>query len=159
MHIAVIGTGYIGLVTGTTFAEFGVEVTCIDVDETKIAMLKEGKIPIYEPGLEEMVQRNMKAGRLHFTTDIKEGVQRVPTVEIMTFTPMIKKLIRECEDQKLPDAIRIGANEGMQDFTMSLKDLVQRELIDRATAFEVAPNPESLKMALKGIEVKDSGIL
>ena len=71
----------------------------------------------------------------------------------------IRKLIREGEDQKLPDAIRIGANEGMQDFTMSLKDLVQRRLIDRATAFEVAPNPESLKMALKGIEVKDSGIL
>jgi twitching motility protein PilT len=90
---------------------------------------------------------------------IKEGVQRVPTVEIMIFTAMVKKLIREGEDQKLPDAIRIGANEGMQDFTMSLKDLVQRELIDRATAFEVAPNPESLKMALKGIEVKDSGIL
>jgi twitching motility protein PilT len=90
---------------------------------------------------------------------IKEGIQRVPTVEIMIFTPMVKKLIRESEDQKLPDAIRIGRNEGMQDFTMSLKDLVQRELIDRATAFEVAPNPESLKMALKGIEVKDSGIL
>ena len=90
---------------------------------------------------------------------IAEAIQRVPTVEIMIFTPMIKKLIREAEDQKLPDAIRIGRNEGMQDFTMSLKDLVQRELIDRATAFEVAPNPESLKMALKGIEVKDSGIL
>ena len=90
---------------------------------------------------------------------IAEGIQRVPTVEIMIFTPMVKKLIREAEDQKLPDAIRIGRNEGMQDFTMSLKDLVQRELIDRATAFEVAPNPESLKMALKGIEVKDSGIL
>ncbi|NQT16429.1 MAG: PilT/PilU family type 4a pilus ATPase [Planctomycetes bacterium] len=90
---------------------------------------------------------------------IKEGVQRVPTVEIMTFTTMIRKLIREGEDQKLPDAIRIGANEGMQDFTMSLKALVQGELIDRATAFEWAPNPESLKMALKGIEVKDSGIL
>jgi len=90
---------------------------------------------------------------------IKEGVQRVPTVEIMTFTPMIRKLIREGEDQKLPDAIRIGVNEGMQDFTLSLKTLVQEELIDRATAFEWAPNPESLKMALKGIEVKDSGIL
>ena len=90
---------------------------------------------------------------------IAEGVQRVPTVEIMTFSPVVRKLIREGEDQKLPDAIRIGANEGMQDFTMSLKDLVQRRLIDRATAFEVAPNPESLKMALKGIEVKDSGIL
>jgi len=90
---------------------------------------------------------------------VVEGVQRVPTVEIMTFSPVVRKLIREGEDQKLPDAIRIGANEGMQDFTMSLKDLVERQLIDRATAFEVAPNPESLKMALKGIEVKDSGIL
>jgi twitching motility protein PilT len=90
---------------------------------------------------------------------IREGVQRVPTVEIMTFNPTVKKLIREAEDQKLPDAIRIGTSEGMQDFTTSLKELVQKELIDRATAFEVAPNPESLKMALKGIEVKDSGIL
>jgi twitching motility protein PilT len=90
---------------------------------------------------------------------IKEGVQRVPTVEIMTFSPMIRKLIQEAEDEKLADAIRLGAPEGMQDFTMSLKDLVHRQLIDRATAFEVAPNPESLKMALKGIEVKGSGIL
>jgi len=90
---------------------------------------------------------------------IKEGVPRVPTVEIMIFTPMVRKLIREGEDQKLSDAIRIGHNEGMQDFTMSLKDLVHRQLIDRATAFEWAPNPEALKMALKGIEVKDSGIL
>ena len=90
---------------------------------------------------------------------IMEGIQRVPTVEIMTFTTMIRKLIQEGEDEKLPDAIRIGAPEGMQDFTMSLKDLVRRQLIDRATAFEWAPNPEALKMALKGIEVKDSGIL
>ena len=62
MHIAVIGTGYIGLVTGTCFAEFGVEVTCIDVDEPKIAMLNEGNIPIYEPGLEDMVRRRASRG-------------------------------------------------------------------------------------------------
>jgi len=90
---------------------------------------------------------------------IKPGVQRVPTVEIMIFTPMIKKLILESQDEKLADAIRIGAKEGMQDFTMSLKDLVERELVDRQVAFEVAPNPEALKMALKGIEVKEPGIL
>ncbi|HPP52301.1 MAG TPA: twitching motility protein PilT, partial [Thermoguttaceae bacterium] len=87
------------------------------------------------------------------------GVQRVPTVEIMIFTPMIKKLILESQDEKLADAIRIGAKEGMQDFTMSLKDLVERELVDRQVAIEVAPNPEALKMALKGIEVKEPGIL
>jgi twitching motility protein PilT len=90
---------------------------------------------------------------------IKEGVQRVPTVEIMTFTAVVTKLILEGNDEKLPDAIRIGRHEGMQDFTQSLKGLVEGELIDRATAFEVAPNPEALKMALKGIEVKQSGML
>ncbi len=90
---------------------------------------------------------------------IKEGVQRVPTVEIMMFNPTVRKLILEEQDEKLPDAIRIGLNEGMQDFTMSLKYLVQERLIDRATAFEVAPNVEALKMALKGIEVKEPGIL
>jgi twitching motility protein PilT len=90
---------------------------------------------------------------------IAEGVPRVPTVEIMIFTAMVRKLLMEGEDHRLPDAIRLGAQEGMQDFTMSLKDLVERELIDRATAFEVAPNAEALKMALKGIQVKDSGMV
>jgi len=90
---------------------------------------------------------------------IKEGVARVPTVEIMTFNPTVRKLVLEGNDEKLPDAIRLGAEEGMQDFTMSLKSLVERELIDRATAYEVAPNPEALKMALKGISVSDSGML
>ena len=77
----------------------------------------------------------------------------------MTFNPTVRKLVLEGMDEKLPDAIRLAAEEGMQDFTMSLKDLVERELIDRATAFEVAPNPEALKMALKGIQVSDSGML
>jgi twitching motility protein PilT len=90
---------------------------------------------------------------------IKEGVGRVPTVEIMLFTPTIKKLVLEAQDNKLPDAIRIGAHEGMQDFTMSLKQLVDEQLIDRPTAFEVAPNREALKMALKGINVSQPGIL
>ncbi|MEA1949964.1 MAG: PilT/PilU family type 4a pilus ATPase, partial [Planctomycetota bacterium] len=90
---------------------------------------------------------------------IKEGVQRVPTVEIMKFNPTVQKLVLEGEDEKLPDAIRIGAEEGMQSFTMSLKGLVDDDLIDRTTAFEVAPNPEALKMALKGIEVSESGML
>jgi twitching motility protein PilT len=90
---------------------------------------------------------------------IKPGVGRVPTVEIMLFTPIVRKLVLEGQDEKLPDAIRIGADEGMQDFTMSLKQLVDEELIDRPTAFEVAPNREALKMALKGILVSQPGIL
>jgi twitching motility protein PilT len=90
---------------------------------------------------------------------IKEGVGRVPTVEIMTFNPTVRKLVLEEHDEKLADAIRMCASEGMQDFTMSLHDLVERELIDRATAFEVAPNVEALKMALKGISVSAPGIL
>ncbi|MDR1959823.1 MAG: PilT/PilU family type 4a pilus ATPase [Planctomycetaceae bacterium] len=90
---------------------------------------------------------------------ILPGVQRVPTCEIMTFNPTVRKLVLEGHDEKLGDAIRISALEGMQDFTMSLKNLVQAKKIDRATAFEVAPSIESLKMALKGIEVKEPGIL
>lgn len=90
---------------------------------------------------------------------IKPGVPRVPTVEIMIFTPMIRKLVLEAQDNKLADAIRIGAADGMQDFTMSLKQLIDDGLIDRPTAFEVAPNPDALKMALKGINVSQPGIL
>jgi twitching motility protein PilT len=90
---------------------------------------------------------------------IKPGVGRVPTCEVMTFNPTIRKLVLEEEDHKLPDAIRIGAEEGMQDFTMSLKILIDQELIDRPTAFAVAPNKDALKMALKGIDVKAPGIL
>ncbi len=90
---------------------------------------------------------------------IKPGVPRVPTCEVMIFSPMIKKLVREGGDHKLPDAIRIGAADGMQDFTMSLKQLIEDGLIDRPTAFEVAPNLDALKMALKGISVSQPGIL
>jgi twitching motility protein PilT len=90
---------------------------------------------------------------------IKPGVPRVPTCEVMTFNPTVVKLILEGQDHKLPDAIRIGAEEGMQDFTMSLKKLIDDELIDRPTAFAVAPNQDALKMALKGIDVKAPGIL
>ncbi len=90
---------------------------------------------------------------------IRPGVSRVPTCEVMTFNPIVKKLVLEGQDAKLPDAIRIGAEDGMQDFTMSLKQLIDDELIDRPTAFEVAPNKDALKMALKGIDVKAPGII
>jgi len=89
---------------------------------------------------------------------IKPGVGRVPTCEIMTFSPTIRKLLIEAQDDKLADAVRISKDDGMQDFTMSLRDLVERDMIDRPTAFEVAPNAEALKMALKGIDVRETGM-
>ena len=77
MHIAVVGSGYVGLVTGACLADFGMDVTCVDKDERKIDMLSEGRIPIYEPGLDTLVAKNEKAGRLHFTTELKEAIERV----------------------------------------------------------------------------------
>lgn len=110
--------------------------------------------------LRSAIAANMKAIIAQkLLRSIKPGVQRVPTVEIMTFNPTVKKLVLEGADHKLADAIRIGAEEGMQDFTMSLKQLIDDELIDRPTAFAVAPNIEALKMALKGIDVRAPGIL
>jgi twitching motility protein PilT len=112
------------------------------------------------PAIRSAIAFNMKgivAQKL--LKSIRPGVPRVPTCEVMTFNPTVQKLILESNDNKLPDAIRIGKDDGMQDFTMSLKQLIDDDLIDRPTAFEVAPNKDALKMALKGIDVKAPGIL
>jgi len=87
MHISVIGTGYVGLVTGACFAEFGVDVTCADVDEAKINRLQRGIVPIYEPGLDHLVSKNVQAGRLRFTTDLREAVEQALVIFLAVGTP------------------------------------------------------------------------
>ena len=88
MKVAVIGTGYVGLVTGTCFSDMGNEVWCVDVDEKKIERLKAGEIPIYEPGLSELVLKNYENGNLNFSTDIKEALDRCNICFIAVGTPM-----------------------------------------------------------------------
>ena len=87
MHICVVGTGYVGLVTGTCFSEFGVDVTCVDIDEQKVNKLRNGIVPIYEPGLDTMIVRNMKEGRLTFTTDISSAIENALVIFIAVGTP------------------------------------------------------------------------
>src|SRR6476660_2806968 len=87
MHIAVIGSGYVGLVTGACFAEFGVDVTCVDVDEEKIQRLAKGVMPIYEPGLEQLVAKNTQAGRLRFTINAREAIEQALVIFLAVGTP------------------------------------------------------------------------
>ena len=88
MNIAVVGTGYVGLVSGTCFAESGNEVICVDIDRERVEQLKSGKVPIYEPGLEELVRRNLKEKRISFTTDLADAISQSMVSFVAVGTPM-----------------------------------------------------------------------
>src|ERR1041385_1757199 len=98
MHIAVIGSGYVGLVTGACFAEFGVDVTCVDVDVAKIERLAKGESPIYEPGLDQLLAKNLQAGRLRFTTDI-EAATKQSLVIFLAVRSEERRVGKECRSR------------------------------------------------------------
>ncbi|HEV8157683.1 MAG TPA: UDP-glucose/GDP-mannose dehydrogenase family protein [Pyrinomonadaceae bacterium] len=161
MHIAVIGTGYVGLVTGACFAEFGVEVTCVDVDNGKIERLNQGIIPIYEPGLDKIVEKNSSAGRLHFTTDIKSAVEQSLVIFLAVGTP-------PCEDGSPDMSFYQSAAKDIAENMNGYKVLVTkstvpvgtgkwlREFVSKnqklKTNFGVASNPEFLR---EGAAIED----
>lgn len=157
MKIAIVGTGYVGLVTGTCFAEIGVDVTCVDTNQKKIEEIKKGIIPIYENGLEEMVNRNMKAGRLHFTTSLVSCLDDVEVIFSAVGTPPDEDGSADLK-YVLEVARTIGAN--MKKYVLvvtkstvpvgtalKVKDVIKEELDKRGVNidFEVASNPEFLK--------------
>ena len=164
MNIAIVGTGYVGLVSGTCFAEMGVNVTCVDVNEEKIRSLQEGKVPIYEPGLDEMVTRNVKEGRLHFTTDLKECLDDVSVVFSAVGTPPDED---GSADLQYVLAVARTFGQNIKKYTVlvtkstvpvgtakKVKAAIQAELDKRGEQipFDVASNPEFLK---EGAAIKD----
>lgn len=164
MKIAVVGTGYVGLVTGTCFAEVGIDVVCIDVNTEKIENLKKGIMPIYEPGLEEMVLRNMEKGRLNFSTSLAESVQDCDVAFIAVGTPPGEDGSADLK-YVIGVAREIGAS--MNDYLVvvtkstvpvgtakKVKAALQEELAKRNSTieFDVASNPEFLK---EGAAIED----
>ena len=164
MNIAIVGTGYVGLVSGTCFAEMGVHVTCVDVNEEKINALKAGKVPIYEPGLDEMVLRNCHEGRLNFTTDLTSVLDDVDIVFSAVGTPpdedgsadlqyvlavarQFGQNIKRYTGLVTKSTVPVGTAE-------KVKAVIEKELQKRGeeVPFDVASNPEFLK---EGAAIKD----
>ena len=164
MNIAIIGTGYVGLVSGTCFSEMGVNVTCVDIDKNKIDNLLVGKMPIYEPGLEEMVVRNHKEGRLHFTTDIASCLNDVEIVFSAVGTPPDEDGSADLKYVlEVARAVGRNMNKYLVLVTKStvpvgtankVKAAIQEELDKRGVdiPFDIASNPEFLK---EGAAIKD----
>lgn len=157
MNIAIVGTGYVGLVSGTCFAEMGVNVTCIDVNEQKIQALLSGNIPIYEPGLDEMVLRNHKEGRLHFTTDITTCLNEVDIVFSAVGTPpdedgsadlkYVLEVARTVGKNMNKYLVLVTKSTVPVGTAKKVKQAIQEELDKRGVTipFDVASNPEFLK--------------
>ena len=164
MNIAIVGTGYVGLVSGTCFTEMGAHVTCVDVDAQKIQKLKDGIMPIYEPGLEELVKRNVEYGRLQFTTDLTEVLDDVEVVFSAVGTPPDED---GSADLKYVLAVAKQFGQNINKYTIlvtkstvpvgtakKVKAAIQEELKKRGVdvPFDVASNPEFLK---EGAAIKD----
>lgn len=164
MNIAVVGTGYVGLVSGTCFAEMGVNVTCVDVNKEKITRLLQGQIPIYEPGLEEMVLRNHREGRLNFTTDITTCLDNVDVVFSAVGTPpdedgsadltYVLEVARTVGRNMKKYLILVTKSTVPVGTAKKVKATIQEELDKRGVEieFDVASNPEFLK---EGAAIKD----
>ena len=164
MNIAIVGTGYVGLVSGTCFAEVGIDVTCVDIDAPKIENLKQGIIPIYEPGLDELVCRNQKEGRLHFTTDLSSCINNVEVVFSAVGTPpdedgsadlkYVLEVARTFGQNINKFAILVTKSTVPVGTSKKIRAVIEAELEKRGVniPFEVASNPEFLK---EGAAIKD----
>lgn len=164
MNIAIVGTGYVGLVSGTCFAEVGIDVTCVDIDAQKIENLKQGIIPIYEPGLDELVCRNQKEGRLHFTTDLSSCINNVEVVFSAVGTPpdedgsadlkYVLEVARTFGQNINKFAILVTKSTVPVGTSKKIRAVIEEELEKRGVniPFEVASNPEFLK---EGAAIKD----
>ena len=164
MKIAVVGTGYVGLVTGTCFTEVGIEVTCIDIDEKKIEGLKKGVMPIYEPGLETMVLKNHERGRLQFSTSLAKSIQGCEAVFIAVGTPpgedgsadlkYVLAVAREIGQNMSHYLVVVTKSTVPVGTAKKVKSAVQEELDKRSSdlRFDVASNPEFLK---EGAAIQD----
>lgn len=160
MNIAIVGTGYVGLVTGTTLAELGNTVYCVDIDTEKVANMQQGIVPIYEPGLEEMFLRNIKSKRLYFTTDIKEALSKCEVIYLALPTPPE-------EDGSADLSYILAVAEQIGESITAYKVIVNKSTVPVGTAdkvkktiaektnipFDVVSNPEFLR---EGFAVKDS---
>ena len=164
VKIAIVGTGYVGLVSGACFAEMGVDVACVDIDHTKIERLREGQIPIYEPGLQPMVARNTAAERLHFSTSLEECIDDVDVVFVAVGTPpdedgsadlrQVLAVAREFGRTIKRYTLLVIKSTTPVGTAAAVRSVVQQELQQRGAEveFEVASNPEFLK---EGAAIKD----